>query len=293
MREEVRQPSATADIAAAMRAAESLQPAARRIFHDEYAYRLLGRSRLRLVCKPAWLGRLAISVMDRRMPGILSEALLRGRYLDVQLVEAAAHGIRQVVLLGAGYDSTALRHELPAGSIIYEVDHPLTQAEKINRLRIADLRNSTQVSYVPCDFAQDSLAAALSSAGFRASEPALFAWMAVTMYLDADSAKTALEDIRKLCAPNSRVVLDYMYRDVIDGTSPHLGALRAARYVAARGEPYTFGLQPAEVDPWLTAAGFTVVDHVSAPDLLRRFGLARNPSHPVADFMGLITTEPK
>src|SRR5579862_7546386 len=59
----------------------------------------------------------------------------RSRIAEEALSRAVERGIRQIVILGAGLDTFALRNPHRARRIlIYEVDHPATQASKRQRL---------------------------------------------------------------------------------------------------------------------------------------------------------------
>jgi len=61
--------------------------------------------------------------------------------------------IRQIVILGAGLDTFALRSPHGARQIrIYEVDHPATQAWKRQRLAEAQLALPPWLIFVPVDF---------------------------------------------------------------------------------------------------------------------------------------------
>src|SRR6201992_880865 len=59
----------------------------------------------------------------------------RSRIAEDALSSAVERGVRQVVILGAGLDTLALRNPHGTQQIrIYEVDHPATQAWKRERL---------------------------------------------------------------------------------------------------------------------------------------------------------------
>src|SRR5690348_11462797 len=105
--------STTAELVAAVRASEEVLAPERRIFFDPYARYFLQAWKWRFFRAFPRVGRLALDLYDRCYPGILSEVLLRGRYFDELLAQAVKEGIEQLVLLGAGYDATALRR--PAG----------------------------------------------------------------------------------------------------------------------------------------------------------------------------------
>ena len=49
---------------------------------------------------------------------------VRTHFFDAYFAEAAAAGIRQVVILAAGLDSRAYRLDWPTGTVVYEIDLP-------------------------------------------------------------------------------------------------------------------------------------------------------------------------
>ncbi len=75
---------------------------------------------------------------DARFAAFRAHIVLRNRYAEDCLREAASRGVTQYVLLGAGYDTFAYRQpEWAAGLTIFEVDHPVTQAAKRELLAVA------------------------------------------------------------------------------------------------------------------------------------------------------------
>ena len=69
----------------------------------------------------------------------------------------------QVVILGAGLDGRAWRMRELATSLVFEVDHPDTQQQKLQR--VASLaREARDIRFVPVDFGR-GLAPALEAAG--------------------------------------------------------------------------------------------------------------------------------
>ena len=64
-----------------------------------------------------------------------AHVVARARFVEDLLVEEAARGVRQYVLLGAGLDTFAQRRPEVASRLrIYEVDQPDTQAWKRRRM---------------------------------------------------------------------------------------------------------------------------------------------------------------
>src|SRR5882757_3332233 len=121
--------------------------------------------------------------LDARFPPMETWLALRVAYLD-QLVGLAVDrlSIRQIVILGAGYDTRAAR--LPrAGVQYFEVDHPATQAAK--REVVAKLPGYPveAARYVSCNFEIEDPIDRLVANGFNNAEPALIVWEGVVMYL--------------------------------------------------------------------------------------------------------------
>lgn len=87
----------------------------------------------------------------------------------------------QVVLLGAGYDGRALRFSDLALSWI-EIDHPATQADKLQRLgRLG--ANTSHISFVSLDLMSGDLDAELAKAGHDSSQPSLWICEGLFPYL--------------------------------------------------------------------------------------------------------------
>src|SRR4051794_32977531 len=104
------QPSATAEINAQMRAADATLRPARRLVNDPYAVHFVRNPRYRALRLTPGVALFGLRAFDRLFGGMLAEILLRGRYFEQTLVTAIDGGARQVVLVGAGYDTTAQRH---------------------------------------------------------------------------------------------------------------------------------------------------------------------------------------
>ena len=63
--------------------------------------------------------------------GLRSHVVLRSRYAEDEFHRAVGAGVRQLISLGAGYDTFAFRQQSWAhGVAIVEMDHPATQAAK-------------------------------------------------------------------------------------------------------------------------------------------------------------------
>ena len=125
------------------------------------------------VCNPV-LNFLFDRILLRELRAVRALGLARSRYAEECFRAAFVSGARQYVIIGAGFDSFALRKpELATLVKIFEVDRTATQ--EIKRARVA--RSGVMpvnVVYVPADFESVSLRDALLAAGLRMGAMSFF-----------------------------------------------------------------------------------------------------------------------
>jgi methyltransferase (TIGR00027 family) len=133
--------------------------------------------------------------------------------------------------------------------------------------------------FVPIDFAETSLVEALTSTSYDPEGPAFFAWLGVTMYLDVDTIRTSLRAIRRLAAPRSHLVLDYLDRDASDPNEASRPMKALAGHVHGIGEPFRGVLDPEDSRQELTAAGFRQVEDLGPGEIEARYFQGRRDGH--------------
>jgi methyltransferase (TIGR00027 family) len=120
---------------------------------------------------------------------IIAAVCTRSRYAEDRL---AAGAFAQYVILGAGLDSFAWRRpDLLRSLRVFEVDHPASQAWKLERVRDLALPLSDSQVFVPVDFEAEPLRDALRTAGFDWGQPALFSWTGVAESVNLSEALVA------------------------------------------------------------------------------------------------------
>jgi methyltransferase (TIGR00027 family) len=276
------QPSRTAELMAVQRALESRHAPAARLFQDPLATVFVSR-RWRLVLGAARLGlvrRVIEWLYDRTAgPGPRASGVVRTRLIDEALGDAAASAT-QVVILGAGFDSRAYRLDALADRVTFEVDHPATQAVKRRGLlRAAPLASARVVEFVAVNFERDDLVQTVLDAGYDERAPSVFVWEGVTNYLTPAAVDGTLSAIHRLGCPGSTVLFTYVDRAALGAdTAEFPEATRWSEAVRRRGEPWIFGLDPAEVGEFLSRRGFTLVDDTSTADAGEAYFPARGRS---------------
>lgn len=208
--------------------------------------------------------RLARTQLGRRLalaPGLgtwIVYMQVRTRVLDDIARAFAKQPGAQLVVLGAGYDTRALRLGALAHVPVFEVDHPATQRRK---QRVLDrLGKQSPATYVTWDFEQramDELPDALAAAGLDRARPVLTIWEGVTMYLSEGAIEASLRAIHDFGGPGSQLAMTYFERARIERPSWMMKLVRTA--VRGVGEPFVWGWDRAEVPGYLAERGFRVV----------------------------------
>jgi methyltransferase (TIGR00027 family) len=282
------QPSTTALTAAAARAAHLIVDDEPRIFADPLAARLLGGQADELIGYHTRHGTHPV------LAGARVQVTCRSRYTQDALAQAAAAGVTQYVILGAGLDSFAYRGGLAGRLRVFEVDHPASQEAKRAALAAARIPVPGNVTFVPADLATDSLSQCLAGAGFDAAAPAVFGWLGVTMYLTADAIAETMSAVAR-CAPGSELIADYLLPEDARDEAGKLYGRHVAQFSADRGEPWRSSFTPEQIADLAWKSGLGAArsirqrDTVPA-DLWRRTDSLR-PAGLTVLFHGTVTSD--
>jgi methyltransferase (TIGR00027 family) len=218
-----------------------------------------------------------------RDPGSFSQAMrgalaVRSRIAEDTLRDAVAQGATQYVVLGAGLDTFALRYGWPRGlARVFEVDHPATQEWKRGLAAAAGLHMPWNAAYVPVDFERQDFMEQLLAHGLDATEPTVFAWLGVTMYLTPAAVDSTLARIGAQAAPGSVLVFDYVRRPGALQWGRKLALAGMARRFRRMGEPWRCFLRDTELQAMLSGHGFEPAEFIT-PDAIRSALLAHRPS---------------
>jgi methyltransferase (TIGR00027 family) len=205
--------------------------------------------------------------VDGTSLGMESYLANRTKFFDRVVVGSLDRGIEQVVIAAAGYDGRALRYAKP-GVRWFEVDHPDTQRDKLERLDRLVL-DASHVVFVAADFAVDHVGEGLRGAGHRSDAPSVFLCEGVAIYLEPAVLESLMRELRSGAAPGSRLAISLSLTNNATAESVRRTAFRAA--VAAMGEPARTVLGPDELDALLASTGWTVA--ASTSDRARQGGL--------------------
>lgn len=123
------------------------------------------------------------------------------------------------------------------------------------------------VKYVSVDFEVDSLEEKLNANGFDRALSTLFLWEGVSNYLTADAVDNTLQTIKELSNKSSCLIFTYVHKGVIDGTTYFPEAKRWLHRVEKVGEPWTFGIDPNEINSFFDQRGYQLESDASTSDI--------------------------
>lgn len=201
----------------------------------------------------------------------LSLAVSRARLAEDALEEAVRRGIGQYVILGAGMDTFAFRRPDMERLRVFELDHPVTQAFKRSRLEELGWEIPARLRFEPVDLARESLAGALSRAGYDRALPSFFSWLGVTMYLTREEVLATLRAVAESAPAGSEVVFDYFDADAFVPGRSSRRMVAAMEYTRRQGEPMKSGLDPAALAADLVPLGLRLREDLGPAEMEERY----------------------
>lgn len=153
---------------------------------------------------------------------------------------AVLTGTKQYVMLGAGLDTFAFREkEFLSKHRVFEVDHPLTQKDKIERITRAGWTIPDNLTFVPADFTKDNVAERLIDGGFDASEKRVQNTIMMAKAGDEPMQSAfSYSEIEKLLEKHGFLIYelltpDDIQRDIIDKAGADMKAFEHVNYCLA------------------------------------------------------------
>lgn len=221
------------------------------------------------------------AMKDVEVANIVRAMLVRTRFIDDALARAIADGTTQVVILGAGFDSHAYRcQSLLAHVRVFEVDRPMTQSFKKERVRTVLGGPPANLTYVPIDFQHDDLLTIMKRHGYDPTQRTFFILEGVTMYVPEESVRATLRFVASH-PPGSSIVFDFVYRPMIDlianidlNTMPAAAREFVNRFMdLIKDEPWVFGIPVGGEREFVATCGLTLreVFMVGGEESLKRF----------------------
>jgi len=233
------------------------------LFEDSFAIEFLSPRRRRFLKNP-FIGFLMRSSLYRRLSPVRAQSVDRCCYNEEKLEKAIAQGMTQYVIIGAGYDSFALRRRDLSDSIrVFELDHPATQEAKRKRLSELHFELPKNLEFIPVNLENETVAEALKRSSHTPDMPTFFSWLGTVHYLSRDAVFKTLRSLASSNAPGSEIVLDYIIPDSLMDPRELRRINRNRRLAAHLGEPMITYFDPDTLVAEMKGLGFELIENLS------------------------------
>jgi len=216
----------------------------------------LGKELARADCpdrtEGARLLRTALVVRQR-----IAEDAVRGAYV---------RATRQYVNFACGLDFFADRRGPSMDDMhVFELDSRRMLREKQRIRRSLGLANPTNTFACPVDLRNDDWWRVLLRRGFQPGQPAVFAWLGCTQYLQQTVVAEVLRVLDARCAPGTQVIFDFKVPLDLMPDGERTLIEQGMRRAAKRGEPWLSFFAPDTLHALLLAHGYSDIELVDAP----------------------------
>ena len=216
--------------------------------------------------KQRWMIRV-YQFQDRMMPGQWEGFGHRKVFMNQQVEAAIDQGARQVLVLGAGFDTLCLRLAPKYPEVRFvEIDHPSTSVAKARGIeKVGQPENMIQIA---ADLGERSLPKVLSEDGhWDASQRSVIVAEGLFQYLTDEEVRGLLTDAAACTSPGSRIAFSH----AIPGDRKLLSAL-----VRLISEPWKSEVRSEDLPSYVDGTGWAMISDVDddAEHGVERYGVA-------------------
>lgn len=191
--------------------------------------------------------------------GVYEWVIARTKYIDGLFEKADTNTFSQVLILGAGFDSRALRfHKQLAGTRVFELDSGTTQLMKTIQYLKRGIIIPDNVTFIPINFEIESVTTKLEKAGFIKGMKTLLLVEGAVQYLKPELVRQTMASILGLTGTGSRLILEYGEAGMTD-------------WLESGVEHLKFGLSEDIVEGFLAEAGYHLLDCKDSKSLQNTF----------------------
>lgn len=220
------------------------------------------------------------AIYDPDVFGFVWFMLVRTRFIDELMDRAVRGGARQLVILGAGFDTRAYRFSgLLENAAAFEIDYGTTQEYKKRRVEAVMGGAPANVVYAPIDFSREGLGDVLRGAGFERERKTYYICEGVSMYVPESGMKETLRAIAAESAAGSMLLLEYLNRGGLDLLRKYpMGMIKNA---FDWGEPFVFGVPDGQDREYFLELGLELGEtlRIGSRESVRRYAMRQDGSH--------------
>ena len=197
--------------------------------------------------------------------------LARAAYSEQVMLQEAELGAKQLIILGAGMDTFAIRHpEMEDTLDVFEVDLPSAQQLKKERLRQAELVIPRNLHFVPMDFTRDMIQPDGWGSLFGNVKTS-FTLLGVSYYLSKEDLFRLIHHALAALPAGSSIVFDYADEHLFQEKGRYNRVENMVKMAAMGGEPMLSCFAYEDMEHRLEEAGLLIYEHLSPQELQERY----------------------
>lgn len=210
--------------------------------------------------------------------------LCRAAFAERALETATRYGAKQYLIFAAGYDTFAYRQPDWSRNIeIYEIDHPATSTDKLDRLNRADIMIPTNVHYIKADFLKEKWEELLSeNVGFDRNKLSFCSMLGMVYYFSEQVFDNFIEKISSIVPKNSTIVFDYPDENYF---SEKIEENKHSKLAAAANENMKACYSYKKMETILAKHNFLIFEHLDSSEMTEQYFSnynVANPMHPMS-----------
>jgi len=202
--------------------------------------------------------------------------LARAAYAENVVLHECQLGAEQYIILGAGLDTFAWRHDTLTNITIFEVDHPSTQRFKIERLQQAGHTIPPHLNFVAMDFMKELSLDKLVAAGFDLSKKTVITLLGVSYYLTKEVFQQLLRLFFKDLPKGSSIIFDFADERLFTEAGIFNRVQNMLQMAKASGEQMSYASSLVDLERLLSNEQLLVYEHLSPQEIQNQYFANRN-----------------
>lgn len=205
----------------------------------------------------------------------------RAAFTEKSLETAVRIGTKQYLIFAAGYDTFAYRQpEWTSKLNIFEIDHPLTAADKKQRLSSAVIDIPDNLSFISADFTnshwEDNI---LSCKEFDTDKISFCSMLGLTYYLSEDDFRKMIMKVSSLVPKGSSLVFDYPDENTYTANAGER-ARKQAMLAGGAKEAMLASYSYKSMQKLLSDCGFLIYEHLIPDEITKQYFSTYNKANP-------------
>ena len=260
--------SKTAAYTCACRASSFYEPSLNYVGEDYITPCILPRF-MQLFVKFGWVRKLFATKLAPA--GIYEYVIARTKCIDKIFSSAIEGDFEQFLLLGAGFDSRAIRLRDNNEKIkIFELDIETTVNAKLKQFKNRHIDVGSTI-FIKIDFNTENIADKLKLNGFQFGKKTLYILEGIIEYLNEDAVEYDFKFIQESAGAGSEIIFDFIYRSVLRKENLYYGEASIYNRVNKEGEAWCFGVEKGELPFFLKKYELTLIEQFNTKKLEEKY----------------------